>query len=280
VPSWVAEEKLWIIPPSIDPYSVKNRPLQSDETLAVLKRAGLVDAPPDGDELTFFRRDGSPGLLRAHAGLVVDGGPPPVDARLVVQVSRWDRLKDMRGVMSGFADNIGRLPDDAHLMLVGPEVAGVSDDPEGAEVLEECRERWRDLPEEVRRRVHLVALPMDDVDENAHIVNAVQQWATVVVQKSLVEGFGLTVTEAMWKGRAVVASAVGGIVDQLGPDTGVLLADPSDLDAAGHEMRKLLEDPQRRAALGAAAQAHVRDRYVGDLHLLRYAKLLEILLRD
>ena len=110
-------------------------------------------------------------------------------------------------------------------MLAGPEISGVSDDPEGAEVLDECREEWDHLPAAVRGRVHLACIPMDDVDENAIIVNALQRHAAVVVQKSLVEGFGLTVTEAMWKGRPVVASKVGGIQDQITDGRDGLLVD-------------------------------------------------------
>jgi trehalose synthase len=128
----------------------------------------------------------------------------------------------MAGVQQAFVEAMPSLPDDAHLVLAGPEVTGVADDPEGAEVLAECRDGWRRLGPAERRRVHLVCLPMDDVDENAHLVNALQRRATVVVQKSLVEGFGLTVTEAMWKGRPVVASAVGGIVDQITAEGGLL----------------------------------------------------------
>ncbi|HEX2176660.1 MAG TPA: glycosyltransferase [Nocardioidaceae bacterium] len=278
-PSWVPAEKLWVIPPSIDPFSVKNRSLQADETLAVLKRVSLVDTAYDGEDLTFFRRDGDAGLLRPHTDLLVDGAPPPVDARLVVQVSRWDRLKDMGGVMAGFAANVDRLPSDAHLMLVGPEVAGVADDPEGAEVLNECRAHWQHLSPDVRRRIHLVALPMDDVDENAHIVNAVQQHAAVVVQKSLVEGFGLTVTEAMWKGRPVVASAVGGIQDQImDRKDGLLLEDPRDLDALAEALDRVLSDEVLAASLGAAARARVQDQFLGDRHLIQYVDLFESLL--
>ncbi len=118
--------------------------------------------------------------------------------------------------MEGFVRALGDVGlDGAHLMLAGPDVLRVSDDPEGAEVLDECREAWHRLPGAVRRRVHLASIPMDDVDENAIIVNALQRHAAVVVQKSLAEGFGLTVTEAMWKGRPVVASRLGGIQDQI-----------------------------------------------------------------
>jgi trehalose synthase len=77
----------------------------------------------------------------------------------------------------------------------------------------------------------------------------------------------------MWKGRAVVGSAVGGIVDQIAEGTGVLLPDPTDLAAFGSTVHRLLADPEGTARMGRAAHAHVRDEYVGDLHLLRYAEL-------
>ncbi len=147
-----------------------------------------------------------------------------------MQVSRWDHLKDMAGVLTAFADHLDELPDDVHLVLAGPDVAGVSDDPEGAQVLAECTEAWQALPDDARARVHLLCLPMDDTDENAIMVNALQRHAAVVVQKSLAEGFGLTVTEAMWKWRPVVASAIGGIRDQIADGTdGLLLEDAQDL---------------------------------------------------
>lgn len=278
-PSWVPRERLWVIPPSIDPFSVKNRFLTPGEALDVLRRVRLLGPADREGALTFPRRDGSSGVLRPHEHLLVDGCPPPPNARLVVQVSRWDRLKDMAGVLDGFAAAVGRLPADAHLMLVGPDVSGVTDDPEGAEVLAKCRCRWRALPEEVRRRIHLVTLPMDDVDENAHIVNAVQHHAAVVVQKSLVEGFGLTVTEAMWKGRPVVAAAVGGIRDQIvdGRD-GLLLADPDDIDALGDALDRVLRDRLLADSLGTAARARVRDQFLGDRHLGQYVQLFGALL--
>jgi trehalose synthase len=278
-PAWVPPERLWVIPPSIDPFSVKNRVLSPAEALAVLQRSGLLVAPFAGDALTFVRRDGTTGVLRSHDALFAEGGPLPADARLVVQVSRWDRLKDMAGVMRGFADALDRLPEDAYLMLVGPEVSGVADDPEGAAVLEECRHLWRRLPEPARRRVGLVTLPMDDSDENAHIVNAIQQYAAVVVQKSLVEGFGLTVTEAMWKGRPVVASAVGGIQDQIvdGRD-GLLVGDPRDLAEFADKVVWVLGHRRLADALGAAARARVQDQFLGDRHLAQYVDLFAALL--
>jgi trehalose synthase len=182
----------------------------------------------------------------------------------------------MAGVLNGFADHLDALPDDVHLVLAGPDVSAVSDDPEGASVLEECRDIRRELPTKVRDRVHLCGLPMDDVDENAHLVNALQRYADVVVQKSLAEGFGLTVTEPMWKSRPVVASAVGGIQDQIvDGESGVLLEDPRDLNAFAGALSTLLGDEALAAKLGAGAHERVQDRFLPDRHLAQYVDLFE-----
>ena len=207
-------------------------------------------------------------------GLVVEGAPLPTDGRVVLQVSRWDRLKDMAGVLDAFAEHLDELPPDVHLVLAGPATDGVADDPEAAAVLAECREQWRSLPARVRDRSHLVCVPMDDLDDNARVVNALQRWSTVVVQKSLAEGFGLTVTEPMWKGRPVVASAVGGIRDQVEDGvSGVLLDDPRDGAALVAALSALLADADRRREMGRAAHLRVRDHYLADRHLIQYAEL-------
>ena len=161
-------------------------------------------------------------------------------------------------------------------MLAGPSVTGVADDPDGPAVLAEVTAAWRALRHERRRRVQIAALPMVDANENAAIVNALQRQAAVVVQKSLREGFGLTVTEAMWKARPVVASAVGGIVDQIddGRD-GLLLHDPRDPDAFAAALGRLLGDPDEAARLGAAARERVRRDFLGLRQLADYAALIE-----
>jgi trehalose synthase len=116
---------------------------------------------------------------------------------------------------------------------------------------------------------------MTDGEENAAMVNAIQRKAAVVVQKSLAEGFGLTVAEAMWKGRPVVASSVGGIKDQVDDGrTGLLVNDPRDLAEYGARVRMLLDDRERAEAIGAAARAKVRDNFLAPRHLIQYAELV------
>ena len=126
----------------------------------------------------------------------------------------------------------------------------------------------------MRGRVHLACVPMADPDEAAAIVNALQRHATVVVQKSLAEGFGLTVAEAMWKSKPIVASAVGGIRDQLEDgEHGLLIADVHDLPAFGAAVERLLRDPQYAARLGANARARAAEEFLGDRHLGQYGRL-------
>lgn len=260
-PPWVPADRLWVIPPSIDPLSAKNRPIPPEECVRILTRGGLLSG---GEPPTTQVVQGAP--------------PPPADARLVVQVSRWDRLKDMAGVMLGFA-RMAPAPEGVHLMLVGPAVAGITDDPEGVEALAECVETWRTLPAGLRERVHLASVPTEDAEENATIVNAVQRHAAAVAQKSLAEGFGLTVAEAMWKARPVVASAVGGIQDQIEHGrNGLLIHDPHDLDAFAAAVGRLLEDERLAHRLGEAAHRRVRDQYLGDRHLGQYVDLFDAVL--
>jgi trehalose synthase len=127
------------------------------------------------------------------------------------------------------------------------------------------------LPAEPRSRMHLVTLPMEDPEENAIMVNALQRHARVIVQKSLAEGFGLTVAEAMWKARPVVASRIGGIQDQIvHGESGVLLDDPHDLAAYGAAVNDLLTDPEKAKQMGERARERVRDRFLSARSLLDY----------
>ena len=131
------------------------------------------------------------------------------------------------------------------------------------------------MPHHQRSRVQLVCLPMSDVDENAIIVNALQRHASIVTQKSLAEGFGLTVTEAMYKGTPVVASAVGGIADQIDDGrTGLLVRNPVDLAEFGAAVNQLLDDPALAQRIGTAGRESVIDQFLPDTSLRQWQVLL------
>ena len=277
VPEYCDHGKSTIITPSIDAFSPKNQEMEPEVVRAILVHVGLVEGPAGDGVPMFTREDGSPGRVDRRADIIRLGRAPSWDTPLVVQVSRWDPLKDPIGVMEGFAAMAdGATPAGAELVLAGPNVKAVPDDPEGAQVFDQVFTAWRALPHAIRQRVHLASLPMNDIQENAAIVNALQRHAAVVVQKSIHEGFGLTVTEAMWKGRPVLASAVGGIQDQIVDGReGVLLRNPTDLDAFAAALRHLLENPEAALQLGEAAHRRVAGEFLGFHHLAKYAELIE-----
>jgi trehalose synthase len=267
------EDRMTVIAPSIDAFSPKNQAMPFTGITAVLRAAGLAADHHQPSRAVFERLDGSVGKVE-RAARMIEEDELRLDTPLIVQVSRWDRLKDPLGVLSGFAEHV-HADEEPHLVLAGPDVEAVADDPEGAEVLAEVEQAWQELPGAVRRRVHLALLPMDDADENAIIVNALQRRADVVVQKSLAEGFGLTVAEAMWKGRPVVASRVGGIQDQIEDGTTGHLVDARDLAAFGARISDLLADPHASERIGEAAQIRVRDHFLAARHLGQYVELLD-----
>jgi trehalose synthase len=272
----IDESKVDIIRPSIDAFSAKNQQLDGPNISAILRTAQLIsDGEGDGSP-TFVRFDGSSAEVKRTARYIEGGEPPSEHDPIVLQVSRWDRLKDPVGVIKGFADHVAPGAPDAHLIVAGPAVEAVSDDPEGAEVVEESLAAWKELDRDVQARVHLASLPMDDGEENAAMVNALQRRANIVVQKSLAEGFGLTVAEGMWKARPVVASKIGGIQDQIvDGETGVLVNDPKDLAEYGSAVAALLADEDRARKLGKRAQERVREEFLGPRHLTDYLDLIE-----
>jgi trehalose synthase len=263
-------DRIVVIAPSIDVFTPKNVDIDPDTVLKVLYKIGVLENGPDLGPVTFERQDGTPGRVEHCAQLFEDGRLRP-DMPVVVQVSRWDALKDPLGVIRGFA---GQVPAEtgAHLVYAGPSVEAVVDDPEGERILRDAIALRESLPEEPRGRVHLASMPMVDIEENAFMINALQRHARVIVQKSLAEGFGLTVAEGMWKARPLVASRIGGIQDQVvHGESGILLDDPRDLAAYGAAVTDLLSHPERAERLGQFARERVRDRFVSVRSLLDYA---------
>ncbi|HKW50373.1 MAG TPA: glycosyltransferase [Candidatus Eisenbacteria bacterium] len=200
-----------LVPPSIDPFAEKNREMEEEEIELILARLGIEPHGP-----------------------------------WVTQISRFDRIKDPIGVLEAFRLVRARRP--AKLLLAG---GGASDDPEGAEVLAEVREKAKGV-----RDVEIMELPPQSDLE----INALQRTSTVVLQKSLREGFALTVSEALWKRRAVVASAVGGIPLQvLDERTGLLVR---SIEGTAFQTVRLLDNPELRRDLGAEGRIHVRDNFL------------------
>ncbi len=264
------EDKVWLMPPSIDSFAPKNQELEPEIVRAILGAIGLGSMVPAAAP-AFVRGDGTPGRVERRAELQQEE-TLPLDAELVAQVSRWDRLKDPHGLLDCFAQQVESSS--AHLALVGPVSKAVADDPEGTAVYGDVAEGWRRLPDPMRRRIHLVSLPMDDLDENAAMVNAIQRRADVIVQKSLAEGFGLTVAEAMWKRRPVVASRIGGIQDQIDGDCGILVDDPRDLPAFAAAIDRLLADPALARGMGESGHRRVKENFLAIGRLREYVDLV------
>jgi trehalose synthase len=193
--------------------------------------------------------------VRGRFGL--DPGRP-----LLVQISRFDRFKDPVGVIQAYRQVRKVLP--VQLVLAG---GGATDDPEGKEMLDEVREAAGDDPD-----VHVLLLPAD-----AHrTVNALQRLADVIIQKSTREGFGLTVTEGLWKGKPVIGGDVGGIQLQVTNDyTGYLVNTP---EGAAHRIRFLLHHRDKMTQMGATAKEFVRANFLLTRHLRDYLTLMAWLL--
>jgi len=213
----------FMVPPSIDPLSDKNRELADDEITAVVQKHGLDPERP-----------------------------------ILTQISRFDRLKDPVGVIQAY--RLVKRRYDCQLLLAG---GGASDDPEGEQVLQEVREAANDDPD-----VHVLLLPpFSDLE-----INALVRGSTIIMQKSLKEGFGLTVTEALWKGRPVIGGSVGGIKLQLlNGVTGFLVHSP---EGAANRAIELLGDETLRQTIGANGHQHVRQNFLTTRHVRDYLLLM------
>ena len=278
VPKWLDGAETSILTPGIDPASTKNRPMSDGAARAILQHLGLAGGVSSTIP-SYDCTDGSTATLAARPTVLdSDGAPDWSRDPVVVSLARWDRIKDPLGILNGFLERV-LAASDAHLLLAGPDPDQVADDPEAAAVLAEVRERWRRLPLAARSRVHLACLPLTSPDENDAMVNAIQRLAAVVVKKSLQEGFGLGVTEAMWKARPIVASAVGGHLEQIEHlHSGLLVEDPADVGAFGDAIVKLLREPALAARLGQTARERVRALFLNDWHFVRWAEVFGLAL--
>jgi trehalose synthase len=261
-----------VLPPCIDAFAPKNQPLDENAVGAILDAAGIVPADDHAGSADFVRQDGTRGQVIHPADMIEDrrliGGAP-----IICQVSRWDPLKDHVGVLRAFVSH-AHCDTDAQLVLAGPSLGSVNDDPEGERTFSELVRSWEALARRERERVHICRVPMDDSEANAAVINALQRRSDVIVQKSLAEGFGLTVAEAMWKCRPTVASRVGGIQDQIEPGESGLLVDPTDPAELRGALTSLLSDPEAARQMGARGRRRVAESYLAPSYLIRQCTLI------
>ncbi|HWV38329.1 MAG TPA: glycosyltransferase [Vulgatibacter sp.] len=278
--------------PGIDPFSHKNRPLRPYKLLGILRSAGLIPGPSVPRWARFRAK------VQRWIGKW-DESPLPslLYCPTILQVSRFDRLKGFESLLPAFelltrtapelaaslpanADRVKSEIERAHLVLAGPDPSGVADDPEAEEVLDDLCRRHDRLPSHLKERVHVMRLPMVDVKENALIVNALQRVAAVVVQNSIREGFGLTVSEALWKRAPVAASNVGGLARQIrhGSD-GVLIDDPRSPESIAAALLELIASPMQGEAMARSGRERVSTHFtvLSEIKswLLAFSRLLE-----
>ena len=211
----------FLISPSIDPLSDKNKKLPQNVIEETLKFYGIKNDKP-----------------------------------IITQISRFDALKDPLGVIEAYKQ-VKRYVD-CQLILAG---GTASDDPESADALQKVQQRAEDNPD-----IHILLLPQNDIH-----INALQRASTVIIQKSLREGFGLTVTEALWKGKPIVASAVGGIPLQIKHKYHGLLC--HSVEGATLALKQLLQNPEYAKKLGENGREHVRQNFLVTRHLKEYLLL-------
>lgn len=185
----------------------------------------------------------------------------PRDKPIITQISRFDRLKDPIGVVRAY--KMARKYIDCRLVLAG---GGASDDPEGETVLDEVRTEAQGDPD-----IHVILLPPTSSLE----INALQRASTVILQKSIREGFGLTVAEALWKRKPVIGSAVGGIPAQIIPNlTGILVY---SIEGTAFQIRYLLSHPEIAKKLGEYGHEYVKEEFLITRKLRRYLLLFHVL---
>ncbi len=290
VPSYF-QDRAQLIYPAIDPLSRKNRELHIHSLVGILANSALtvvpgpVVQPPYQHVAQRLQVDGnwSPAVLPADIGLLI--------RPIVTQISRWDRLKGWLPLMEGFVQLKERLYTtyrsrpalerrrlaQARLVMAGPDPASISDDPEGLEVIEELRAAYVALDDEFKHDIAMIALPMQDPEANALMVNAIQRASTVVVQNSIREGFGLTVTEAMWKRIPVLSNtrAVGPRQQMVHACDGWLIDDPESPTQIADALDYLLNESRERAALARTAQRRAHDNFMTFSQLRSWLGLLE-----
>lgn len=278
------KKKSAILHPAIDPLSDKNIWLSTDLLVGILERGGL-----HGPRRKGFKRP----VLRLTAANKREKAADlnPITTPIVLQISRFDHLKGFIPLMKGFLHMKQKarahrykglqtlakhMIRDSVLILAGPELGEVADDPEPVVVLQEILEFYRSLPKAQQRQIYILLLPMASKRENALICNALQRSASVIVQNSIREGFGLTVAEALWKEVPVLASAVGGIRLQIrDKETGLQIKNPHNAKEVGQKLLYLLTHYRERMAYARRGWLHAMENFLTPVQLKNYLHIFK-----
>jgi trehalose synthase len=278
--------KAVVIYPSIDPLDHKNRELSFHKIIGILSNAGLIAnynplTPAFSEGAKRLQPDGS------FQSPLFPSDPGIIFRSAIVQISRWDRLKGFAPLLNGFRElkkNISKYGGDtprnlrriklSNLILAGPDPDFVEDDPEGREVLNGISEIYMKLDAEIQRHVVVLILPMSSRKYNGLIVNALQRIATIVVQNSIKEGFGLTVTEALWKSKTVLGTNACGIRQQIrdGID-GKLIKNPEDPAEIAAMLAFILNSPKERDVWSHSGQKKVIENFLIFTQIRKWIKL-------
>jgi len=298
-PEYIPEmfrDRARVIYPGINPLTPKNRFLHLRVIIGVLANSALAVAP--GPLLTDpypalaqrLQRNGAFATANAWEDIGLLSRP------IVTQVSRWDRLKGFEPLLRAFAELkrsafegeraktnrfVWKRRQLVRLVLAGPDPASIEDDPEGKAVLEELKSAYLALEPRVQDDIAIVTLPMASLEQNALMVNALQRASTIVVQNSIREGFGLTVTEAMWKRVPILSNS-----QACGPRhqirdrfDGRLALDPMDEAELVQLLDDMLSDHEARDRWGRNAQRHVHQRFLIFRQLFSWLELWDEIAR-
>jgi trehalose synthase len=271
-PPWADAEHVFVIPPSIDPFATKNQAMEPDEVDALLRYVGLLGGDGRAPSTEFIRADGSPGRVDRHAD-VLQTGPPRLLMRHSSCRYRRDRIKDMSGVMTAFAEHVDATGA-AHLLLAGPVVTGVADDPEGNAVLEQCVEVWRRLPHADRSRVPsrvcLCAAPMrmpsSSTRSNATPLSSPRRALRRASGSRLPRRCGSR--SRSWHQRSVASST-----RSCPARTGCCSRTPAISTRSARPCGTCSTSRHTSTQLGKNARARAQAEFLGDRHLEQWAQL-------
>jgi trehalose synthase len=266
----IPSDRVAVLRPTVDPFSPKNEEISPEVVLAIVDQIGLSDSGIETAPV-FARPDGTPYRLSATAEIDQDA-PLPAQAPLALQVSGWERLKAQRRLLELFAE--GLRDSTAHLVIAGPMIESLEVGEEN-EVLDELRTAREALPAAIKARVHLLQLPVADLDENAIMVNALQRRADVIADNATREAFGLSIAEAMLKGKPILARRTGGTEEQIVDGVSGMLVEPEDDAGFAAGLRELLADRRRREVLGIGARAQAMKGSLTIDHLADYIGVIE-----